>query len=354
LSRSESNFRFLFESKAGTILYTGDIRFEDEYYVDSNLNETFSFLRGKRIDRIFLDATFCDPFFQQFPTRRHSIDVILKFIKEAKPGPIYLAFDMLGTEPILISIAKTFNTKLYIDRDSHSTNRFKEILNLEFLTPFLTKKKESTRFRIVSYKMLQEMSELLKDDPDKPLMIRGTTMWLKQEYENSIGISNIRSHFTKPKILPSGIYQFIFSIHNSLDELKRFVLSIGNNIPITPLRHNNASIGRGVDVHKYFSKNKTIQRSPLSFETSFKCLHEPFSPTFRFSFHEYQDATIMPSSELVSTSFSDNHSEDESIVLSLDSQNTSDNEKEPLLENKLKRNRDSASCTDHDRKRVRL
>ncbi len=161
--------RFLFESKCGTILYTGDIRFEHDYY-EHELHDMFAFLSQKKIDRIFLDATFCDPFFETLPTRvsnlflftqkRQSIDAILSFLKE-KTGPIYLAFDMLGTEPLLVSIAKTFDTKLFIDKELIATNRYREMTSLDFLKPYLTTQRDS-RFNIIGFKALQELSEIVK------------------------------------------------------------------------------------------------------------------------------------------------------------------------------------------------
>ena len=68
---------------------------------------------------------------------------------------------MLGKEPLLVSIAKTFNTKLFIDAELIATNRYREMTSLDFLKPYLTTQRDS-RFNIIGYKALQELSEIVK------------------------------------------------------------------------------------------------------------------------------------------------------------------------------------------------
>lgn len=102
-------FRFLFEIKDDIILYTGDFRFENLDTFES----TFQFLESKRIQKCYLDTTFCDEFYLNFPTRDVSIQQIITLIKkQEKDVQVYLALDMLGTEPIITAIANTFQTKV--------------------------------------------------------------------------------------------------------------------------------------------------------------------------------------------------------------------------------------------------
>ncbi|KAL0482397.1 5' exonuclease Apollo [Acrasis kona] len=232
---------FLFESNHGTTLYTGDFRFERE-----DLSEnSFSFLKDKKIDKIFLDSTFCDPMFEHLPTRRQSIDAVINFLQKDNSQIVYLAFDMLGTEPLLIAIAQHFNVKLYVDKKAFPANRFREMMSLTFLKKHLTSK--PTKFRLVGHKVLFDMADNPYKNKEGGLLVRGTTMWTRQEYEQAC------LHYKKPKVMPNGVHQFIFSMHSSFSELRHFVKIVNKNkAQVTPLSHAIASVGKGVDVLRYF------------------------------------------------------------------------------------------------------
>lgn len=101
--------RFLFETSDYTILYTGDFRYELDAPETKLL---YSFLQKKKIDRLYLDTTFCDGFYSHFPTREDSITQILELINKNKNKVVYLALDMLGTEQIILTISKTYKTKV--------------------------------------------------------------------------------------------------------------------------------------------------------------------------------------------------------------------------------------------------
>jgi hypothetical protein len=144
----------------------------------------------------------------------------------------------------------------------------------------------------------------------------------------------MKTFFTKPKEIENGIFQFIFSIHNSLSELLQFVKHVGNKIPITPLSQNTASIGKGVDVHKFFVNRTTPPSSPTVFESSFSCLKD--MKTFRYSYDDYEEP-------LVVKEFTQEDQEEEEIVLSL-------GEEDPVETSPLKRARED----EHEREKKRM
>jgi len=293
---------FLFQSPqmTQTVLYTGDFRFESSYYDFSSLSSQqllrekafdanneknqknlllFQYLKRAKIDRIYLDATFCDPdFFGQFPTRWESIQQIIALITRERGSssgrsgatlpPVYLTLEILGTEPMIIAIAKAFRVKVYIDHRNLRKNRCREMGAMEFLEPYITTDKSTTWLRIVSFDALKAMYELLKDESDRPVFIRATTMWIRQLYQKSMGVSMVPSHEATPKLV-NGIWHVLFSIHCSFGEMSQFVREIvpddGRSMPsIVALCADIASIQKSKDIACHFTPSKLKEWDLLS------------------------------------------------------------------------------------------
>lgn len=105
---------FLFENieTREKILYTGDFRFEDyvltEFMDEEIINEI------KNVEKIYIDTTFCDSFYEYLPSRNETINVICNLIDKHQ-GKVYILTEVLGSECIILALYHKYHQKFYID-----------------------------------------------------------------------------------------------------------------------------------------------------------------------------------------------------------------------------------------------
>lgn len=90
----------LFESTVGTILHTGDFRF-DPCMLDHPA------LKGKTVDQLYLDNTFAHPRFD-FPPRAVAANLIGDIIERHPGHTVVVAIDTLGKEELIQALAEMF------------------------------------------------------------------------------------------------------------------------------------------------------------------------------------------------------------------------------------------------------
>ncbi|NXM78773.1 DCR1B exonuclease, partial [Serilophus lunatus] len=93
---------FLFEGAFGTILYTGDFR-----YTSSMQGEPL--LRGRRIDRLYLDNTHCRPQLA-LPSRQLATLQAARLIRAHPRHHVVIGVYTLGKETLLVDLALEFST----------------------------------------------------------------------------------------------------------------------------------------------------------------------------------------------------------------------------------------------------
>ena len=109
---------FLLEGYNGTILYTGDFRFE----TDENKFVVYNRLNLIDIDCLYLDTTFFLPEMMIIPNRKTSAKSIVSKIQEWLCQSNYHVVCLrcrakLGYEYLLIEVAKSFNTKILVNHE---------------------------------------------------------------------------------------------------------------------------------------------------------------------------------------------------------------------------------------------
>ncbi|NXP16809.1 DCR1B exonuclease, partial [Scytalopus superciliaris] len=93
---------FLFEGTFGTILYTGDFR-----YTSSMQGEPL--LRGRHIDRLYLDNTHCHPE-RALPSRQLATHQAARLIRAHPRHHVVIGVYTLGKEALLVDLAVEFGT----------------------------------------------------------------------------------------------------------------------------------------------------------------------------------------------------------------------------------------------------
>lgn len=108
---------FLFENfeTKEKILYTGDFRFEDYTLEDLVVNQMIQ--EVYKIDKLFIDTTFCEEFYEDLPTRNDSIEQVCKLIDGHK-GKVYISMEVLGSECLILALYHKYNIKFYIDTEN--------------------------------------------------------------------------------------------------------------------------------------------------------------------------------------------------------------------------------------------
>lgn len=105
---------YLFKGKMGTILHTGDFRFDNHMFDNEHV-----FPKNKRndsmksisieIDYLFLDNTFANPTYD-FPNREEAYTGLKKLVQDHKDYRVFLFSYYLGKEEVFINLAKDFET----------------------------------------------------------------------------------------------------------------------------------------------------------------------------------------------------------------------------------------------------
>uniref|UniRef100_A0A8C4TSA8 5' exonuclease Apollo n=1 Tax=Falco tinnunculus TaxID=100819 RepID=A0A8C4TSA8_FALTI len=93
---------FLFEGSFGTILHTGDFRY-------TSTMQSEPALRGRHIDRLYLDNTHCHPH-RPLPSRQHAMRQAAHIIRTHPQHRVVIGVYSLGKETLLVDLALEFST----------------------------------------------------------------------------------------------------------------------------------------------------------------------------------------------------------------------------------------------------
>ncbi|NXC72375.1 DCR1B exonuclease, partial [Anhinga anhinga] len=93
---------FLFEGAFGTILYTGDFRY-------TSAMQSEPVLRGRHIDRLYLDNTHCHPQ-RPLPSRQRATRQAAHIIRAHPRHQVVIGVYSLGKETLLVDLAMEFRT----------------------------------------------------------------------------------------------------------------------------------------------------------------------------------------------------------------------------------------------------
>ena len=110
---------FLFKGKMGTVLHTGDFRFDPKMLENPWLcpaerrNPTMRAITVD-VDYLHLDNTFANPEYD-FPSRDEAYAGLKSIIASHKNHRVFLFCYNLGKEEIFLNLAEDFKTKIVID-----------------------------------------------------------------------------------------------------------------------------------------------------------------------------------------------------------------------------------------------
>ncbi|KAH9323634.1 hypothetical protein KI387_018273, partial [Taxus chinensis] len=105
---------YLFRGESGCELYTGDFRWEVHTLSSGTGKEQLlCALGGDKIVCLHLDNTFCNPRFE-FPPRSVAAQQVMNIISLYPEHDIVIGVDTLGKEELLLHIASTLKTKIWV------------------------------------------------------------------------------------------------------------------------------------------------------------------------------------------------------------------------------------------------
>ncbi|XP_052780861.1 uncharacterized protein LOC128217634 [Mya arenaria] len=206
---------FLLEGDEGTVLYTGDFRWE--HFHMEHMHHLRSGEGVKKIKSLYIDTTFCTPDTLHIPSRHHCIDAVYELVREwTLLSPQHVVYIYLraqyGHEPLLNAVAARLNKKVHVS--GHKFEVYENII--EFAGNF-TNKGRGTQIHACDKNCTVEVDGSIiscKDqhDPDKVLVILPTTMYFTQ-YQ----------HITLDKMIKKmgdNFYRACYSFHSSYTEVK--------------------------------------------------------------------------------------------------------------------------------------
>ncbi|KAM8795945.1 5' exonuclease Apollo [Eudromia elegans] len=180
---------FLFEGAFGTILYTGDFRYSSAMRREPALS-------GRRLDRLYLDNTHCEPG-RPLPSRRCAARLAARLIREHPQHRVVVGVYSLGKEELLVELALEFGTWVVV-----SPQRLEQMRLLE-LPDVFTAEEGAGWIRAV------DVAEIRWD-----ALVR----WNLQHPTIAILPTGRPVKVTHPKIYPVP-----YSDHSSFEELCEFV-----------------------------------------------------------------------------------------------------------------------------------
>lgn len=209
---------FLLEGSEGTVLYTGDFRWE--HFNVEQMHHLRSGESVKKIKSLYVDTTFCTPENLYIPSRQQCIDAVCQLVQEwTSLSPQHTVNVHLraqyGHEPLLNAIATRLNMKVHVNERKMSVYDRIHEFNGNF-----TADGTSTQLHACNKQCTVEadgVKMLCREfhDPEKRLVIMPTTMYFTQF-----------QHLTLDKIIKkinSNFYRACYSFHSSYTEVKDLV-----------------------------------------------------------------------------------------------------------------------------------
>ncbi|KAK3445986.1 hypothetical protein EUGRSUZ_A01754 [Eucalyptus grandis] len=105
---------YLFSGDFGSLLYTGDFRWETTSEKASRSRDMLvKALDGSRVHALYLDNTYCNPSYS-FPSRRDAAQQVVDIIASHPKHHVIIGIDMLGKEDLLVHIARVLKIKIWV------------------------------------------------------------------------------------------------------------------------------------------------------------------------------------------------------------------------------------------------
>jgi predicted metal-dependent RNase len=191
---------FLFHGDFGTVLYTGDFRYDEV-----EMKAAFGSLVGQ-IDRVVIDATFGRPS-MRFPSKSQSCNMLVDLIQTLLPSArrVLLPFK-LGDEELVVQLCRRLKTKICLDQ-SHpaALERSQQWSLLESVRPYLTDDSTITKLRVA-----QPRGQIVCQPGD--VVVKASTQWFLQNVQNAIASSN--DVLLKPVKDEFNQYHVFYSMHS--------------------------------------------------------------------------------------------------------------------------------------------
>ncbi|GAB1601301.1 hypothetical protein Ahia01_000408400 [Argonauta hians] len=208
---------FLIEGFEGSVLYTGDFRWEeDEFFQVPYLRSGDSV---KIIKSLYVDSTFCTPEAFHFPTRTQSYEAIVSLVTEHfnKSHLNYVCIHSqtgFGYERLLEKLAKTFRTKVHVDDYKQSVYETIPKLNHVFSTC-------TDEVRIHFHKrgfceQLRNSQSRFSREESEMIAIKVSTIWFVQESKTKPFVNPIKQ-------IGANKFRAFFSFHPSYEELRSLI-----------------------------------------------------------------------------------------------------------------------------------
>ncbi|XP_050412697.1 protein artemis [Patella vulgata] len=212
---------FLFEGDEGTVLYTGDFRWEKNHA--ANMPALRNELGVKHIKSLYVDTTFCTPSACHFPSRAQCVDVTVRLVEEwlnrSKSHFVYVASPTnYGHEHLQVQIYK--HTKHQIHASDWKYSMYSQIQDLA--DAFTTD--PNTRIHACGIKRTHHSKSRLpcghlfdtEDEELKLLVIRPSTMWFTMSTVRSEKLVEEPMKWYQP-------HRVCYSFHSSFSEIKDLV-----------------------------------------------------------------------------------------------------------------------------------
>ncbi|XP_052286066.1 uncharacterized protein LOC127881901 isoform X2 [Dreissena polymorpha] len=206
---------FLLEGKEGTVLYTGDFRWE--HFDIEQMVHLRSGEGVKKIKSLYVDTTFLSPTSLHIPSRAQCIDAVTEAVREwTSKSPGHVVYMNLraqyGHEPLLTNVATRLNRKVHVRQQ-----KFDVYNTIQETDGHFTDDGRSTQLHACDkYCTLgddENCVEFCKDqhDADKVLVILPTTMYFTQFKNVSLDMI--------VKKMGDNFYRACYSFHSSYTEV---------------------------------------------------------------------------------------------------------------------------------------
>jgi hypothetical protein len=205
----------------------------------------YNLISKKKVDTIFLDTTFLSKKCKVFPNRKETILKIIELIENTNKD-VYMSLDMLGTEPIIVSISSYFSIKFQINKELISLKRIDELKLLD-LNEYVSE--ENSRFKLIS----KDKLEMFKIQGEDILLIYPSTQIFNLKYEQSVGLKELSLHFNI-----ENVNHFLYSIHSSYNEIVEFIENLNPNLMFSI--NKNFKNDEFEDLKKKFLKKKNKRK----------------------------------------------------------------------------------------------
>ncbi|KAL6078758.1 DNA cross-link repair protein PSO2/SNM1 [Balamuthia mandrillaris] len=251
--------RLLLEGPFGVYLHTGDLRYEPSMQEEPALRRIVG-----QVDRLFLDTTFCSPFWT-LPTKEAAIEQVLQIMRKHPPDMrVYLECEMLGTELIFKAVAQEFNTQVCVDERLYAV-----LCLLPDQQQYITTDASSTRFHACQ---VQTFAKKGAKASSSALYIKPSTQWF--------GIPGNGLHDTslycEQPCFANGVWHVLYSIHSSFSELQELVAFLRPKAIVPTVACSTALL------RTYFGKSLSRSSSQLN-DITITSTFSSFSSSSAFS-----------------------------------------------------------------------